>query len=73
MLKVDNIGLPNLLLGKSYYTELIQNKFTKESIYEATKKISSLKEDSKNIEDFLRDSLKGVGFNNAAKEISIIK
>ena len=72
MLKVDNIGLPNLLLGKRYFSELLQNECTKENIYNASRDIFLLKEDSKNIANILKAKLQGVGFENAAKEIFLI-
>ena len=72
MLKVDNIGLPNLLLEKRYFSELLQNECTKESIYNASKDISLLKKDSENIANTLRAKLQGVGFENAAKEIFLV-
>ena len=72
MLKVDNIGLPNLLLGKRYFDELLQNECTKESIYNASMDVSLLKEDSENIANILRAKLQGIGFENAAKEIFLV-
>ena len=47
MLKVDNIGLPNLLL-KRYFSELLQNECTKENIYNASR-IYIIKRRFKNI------------------------
>ena len=72
MLKVDNIGLPNLLLQKRYFSELLQNECTKESIYNASRDILLLKEDSENIANTLKAKLQGVGFENAAKELFLI-
>jgi lipid-A-disaccharide synthase len=72
MLKVDNIGLPNLLLQKRYFSELLQNECTKESIYNASRNISLLKENSENIANTLKAKLQGVGFENAAKELFLI-
>ena len=72
MLKVDNIGLPNLLLQKRHFSELLQNECTKESIYNASRDILLLKEDSENIANTLKAKLQGVGFENAAKELFLI-
>ena len=70
MLRVDNIGLPNILLGDRYFVELLQNNFTKENISKALKDTLLLKEDSQNIAKSLKDMLKGSGFLKAAEVIS---
>jgi len=72
MLKVDNIGLPNLLLGKSYFVELLQNNFTKENINKAIKETLSFEQSPKDIADILREMLVGIGYSKAAKEITLI-
>ena len=72
MLKVDNIGLPNLLLGKRYYVELLQNNFTKDNINKALNETLLLKENSQNIAESLRVMLRGIGYSQAAKELNLI-
>jgi len=69
MLKVDNIGLPNLLLGKRYFSELLQNDCTQDNIRRNFKQTLSLVKDSNDIADSLRKALSGVGYSKAAKEI----
>ena len=71
MLKVNNIGLPNLLLGKSYFVELLQNNFTKENIKQAIKDTLLLKESPADIAETLREMLIGVGYSKAAQEITL--
>lgn len=71
MLKVNNIGLPNLLLGKSYFVELLQNNFTKENIKQAIKDTLVLKESPADIAETLREMLIGVGYSKAAQEITL--
>ena len=70
--EVDNIGLPNLLLGKSYFVELLQNNFTKENINKAIKETLSFEQSPKDIADILREMLVGIGYSKAAKEITLI-
>ena len=69
MLKVENIGLPNLLLGKRYFTELLQNNCTQETIRRSFKETLPLVTDSKDVAESLRKALRGIGFSRAAKEI----
>ena len=71
MLKVDNIGLPNLLLGKDYFIELLQNNFTKENIKKAINETLSFEESPKYVADTLREMLIGIGYSKAAKEITL--
>jgi lipid-A-disaccharide synthase len=71
MLKVNNIGLPNLLLGKSYFVELLQNNFTKENIKQAIKDTLLLKDSPADIAETLREMLIGVGYSKAAQEITL--
>ena len=71
MLKVNNIGLPNLLLGKSYFVELLQNNFTKENIKQAIKDTLLLRESPVDIAETLREMLIGVGYSKAAQEITL--
>tara|TARA_B100001109_G_scaffold30687_1_gene24145 strand:- start:10293 stop:11414 length:1122 start_codon:yes stop_codon:yes gene_type:complete len=69
MLRVDNIGLPNLLLGKKYFNELLQDNCTQETIHKSFNETLSLVKDSNNIAETLRKALKGIGYSRAAKEI----
>ena len=69
MLRIKNFGLPNLLLGKKYFPELLQNQFTKENILEAVKNTTTIKKEYKDIPDLLRELLRGIGNEQAAKEI----
>ena len=71
MLKVNNIGLPNLLLGKDYFIELLQNDFTKENIKKAINETLSFEESPKYVADILREMLIGIGYSKAAKEITL--
>jgi len=69
MLKVDKVGLPNLLLNEDIYIELIQNKFNVKNILKAIEAYKDKKMDNnKNIEN-LKNLLKGEGYSKAAKEI----
>jgi lipid-A-disaccharide synthase len=68
MLKVNNIGLPNLLLGKSYFVELLQNNFTKENIKEAIKETLLLKESPADIAETLREMLKALAIQKQLKK-----
>ena len=65
MLKVDCIGLPNLLLSKPAYPELIQSKCTAKEInyhmMESHNKVSFSNE--------IKATLKGDGFDSVAQEI----
>ena len=42
MLRIDNVGLPNLLLGKRHYIELIQNECNVENLIDAVKATEDL-------------------------------
>jgi lipid-A-disaccharide synthase len=42
MLKIENIGLPNLLLSKRYYKELLQKDFNKENILKSVTETKGL-------------------------------
>ena len=64
MLKVDLIGLPNLLLNKSIYPELIQNKCTAKQINHL---IQIQNDNSSEME--IKSILKGKGFALIAQEI----
>ena len=72
MLKVDNIGLPNLLLDNRYFVELLQNDFNKKNIKNAIKETLLLKENSEKIAESLKEMLKGRGYSDAARELSLI-
>ena len=72
MLKTKLVGLPNLLLSKEAFPELIQSKCNKESISNA---LNSLKESNElaNIFVELNSHLDGHGFDAAAKTIIDLK
>ena len=72
MLKVDNIGLPNLLLDNRYFVELLQNDFNKKNIKNAIKETLLLKQNSENIAESLKEMLKGRGYSDAARELTLI-
>ena len=72
MLKVDNIGLPNLLLDNRYFVELLQNDFNKKNIKNAIKETLLLKENSETIAESLKEMLKGRGYSDAARELTLI-
>mgnify|MGYP001157310769 CR=1 FL=1 len=69
MLKVENIGLPNLLLGKRYFYELLQNNCNQETISRSFNETLTLVKDSNDVAESLRKVLKGIGYSKAAEEI----
>ena len=68
MLKIDDVGLPNLLLGKREYPELIQKSCNPQSILEASESMN-LDKYTDNISNKLRDLLVGLSPEESAKEI----
>ena len=71
MLKTKLIGLPNLLLSKKVFPELLQSQCTAVNIYEALQSLI----DSNDIHSeilLVKSHLKGQGFDAAAKLISKI-
>jgi lipid-A-disaccharide synthase len=70
MLKIENIGLPNLLLSKRYYKELLQKDFNKENILKSVTETKSLISESLENANKLRNMLKGNGYYEATKSIS---
>ena len=70
MLKIENIGLPNLLLSKRYYKELLQNDFNKENILKSVTETKGLISESLENANTLRNMLKGNGYYEATKSIS---
>jgi lipid A disaccharide synthetase len=64
MLKVDYIGLPNLLLNKLAYPELIQSKCSAKEINLAMESYNK-----GSFSDEIKATLKGQGFHSVAQEI----
>ncbi len=69
MLKIKNIGLPNILLKKDYYPELLQSDCNLSSIKQAVKNIPKLVEESNENAELLKNILRGEGFSNTAEKI----
>ena len=72
MLKIKDVGLPNLLLGERIYKELIQNDCNVDNIIQAVEETkNSIPETIKNSE-LLRNMLKGKGNSEAVKTITVL-
>ena len=69
MLKVQNVGLPNLLLRKKIFPELIQKECNSENINKAINELDRIISKSSEIQDELKQGLCGIGPNNACKLI----
>ena len=69
MLKVQNIGLPNLLLEDSVFPELVQNDCNQKNLLLAADKIFKITPQMNKIQSEIKEKLCGVGFANAAKSI----
>ncbi|MBR51754.1 MAG: lipid-A-disaccharide synthase [Gammaproteobacteria bacterium] len=69
MLKVDNIGLPNLLLGRRAYPELIQKSCTAKNILHSVEATQATLKDSKYTSESLRKLLKGVNSEHIIQAI----
>ena len=63
------VGLPNLLLQKHIFPELIQYDLTPESIFNSYLKILSKPEQYQSYESDINDAITGKGFEIAAREI----
>ena len=72
MLKIDSVGLPNLLLGKKYYLELIQNECNVENLIDAVKATEDLIPRSSKYALLIRELLKGNGYSEAIKAIEAL-
>jgi lipid-A-disaccharide synthase len=70
MLKIRNIGLPNILLDTDYFTELIQKDCNVTNNLEASEKIPDMRLNNAVIEDNLKNILTGDGFESVANKIS---
>ena len=70
MLKIRNIGLPNILLDTDYFTELIQKDCNITNILEASEKIQDMRLNNAVIEEKLKNILTGDGFESVANKIS---
>ena len=66
MLKVDHIGLPNLLFNKRIFPELLQKNCSAKKILSAANSLS-VRDDS--LQMFLIQLLKGKGFDKTSREI----
>ena len=69
MLKVQSVGLPNLLLRKQIFPELIQKECNFENINKAINELDKIISKSSEIQDELKQGLCGIGPNNACKLI----
>ena len=69
MLKVQSVGLPNLLLRKQIFPELIQKECNAENINKAIIELDKTISKSSEIQDELKQDLRGIGPNNASKLI----
>ena len=69
MMKIKNIGLPNILLKKDYYPELVQGNCNLSNINQAVKDISKLVDESDENAELLKSILRGEGFSNTAEKI----
>ena len=72
MLRIDNVGLPNLLLGKRQYIELIQNECNVENLIDAVKATEDLIPHSSEYASMIRELLKGNGYSEAIKAIEAL-
>ena len=72
MLRIDNVGLPNLLLGKRHYIELIQNECNVENLIDAVKATEDLIPHSSEYASMIRELLKGDGYSEAIKAIEAL-
>ncbi len=69
MLKVQNIGLPNLLLEDAVFPELVQNQCNQKNLLQAVKEINQITPKMKQIQNELKEKLSGEGFASASKLI----
>ena len=69
MLKVQNIGLPNLLLEDNVFPELIQNECNQKNLLQAVKEIHQVSPKMNQIQNELKEKLSGEGFASACKLI----
>jgi|TARA_A100001015_G_scaffold80679_1_gene89366 lipid-A-disaccharide synthase len=69
MLKIQDVGLPNLLYGKRHYIELIQNQCNVENIINAVNETLCFIPNREKDASFLRNALKGKGYPEAIKAI----
>ena len=69
MLKVQNIGLPNLLLEVPVFPELVQNECNQKNLLLAVKRINQIIPKMNQIQNDLKEKLSGVGFASASKLI----
>ncbi len=71
MLKIDNVGLPNLLLGSRVFPELIQSDCNTKNLMKEAKKMQEGSYKN-NYASKLQDLLLGEGFQETAKKIKLL-
>ena len=69
MISTPFVGLPNLLLQKPIFPELIQYDLTPDSIVSSYLKIFSMPEQYQSHLVEINDAMSGEGFDNAVKAI----
>ena len=72
MLKIDDVGLPNLLLGKRYYLELIQKECNAKNILDAVTETEDKIQFSSEQARLIRLMIKGRGYSEAVRAITAI-
>ena len=72
MLKMKDVGLPNLLLGERKYTELIQSDCNVTNIIQAAEEIQENTLERSKYAELLRNILTGKGNSEAAKIITTL-
>lgn len=73
MMKIKNIGLPNILLNKNYYPELVQRDCKLSNLKSALVRVPKLIEESNKNSELLKNILKGQGFSKTAEKIISLK
>jgi|TARA_B100001057_G_C22281334_1_gene730897 lipid A disaccharide synthetase len=72
MLKMKDVGLPNLLLGDRKYSELIQSDCNVANIIQAAEEIQENTLENSKYAELLRNTLIGKGNSEAAKVITTL-
>ena len=72
MLKMKDVGLPNLLLGDRKYSELIQSDCNVANIIQAAEEIQENTPENSKYAELLRNTLIGKGNSEAAKVITTL-
>jgi lipid A disaccharide synthetase len=68
MLKIDNVGLPNLLMGSRVFPELIQGDCNVQNLMKEAEKMQKAFSQNSHTST-LRELLLGKGFKETAKKI----